>query len=215
MFHAADRLVVAVMNAPRDFSLARDAGWYRVPQLKAPSCLMDAAVLAFYFTAAFGEERWSIHWYAEVRGHELVRRRDLFPEEPHHPRADAIYYKMQLGPLIQRVPPILSLRWRRITFIESSWDRFNAAQEINDLFISGADGLYVTLKESGFFPERDYLICDDEVSYTADVAIPCRDGIVSVVWDDRPAPAGVLRQPDLAAVEAAVAELGGPQRPEA
>ncbi len=209
MFHAADRVLVGLLREPGDFQLARDQGWYRIPARHAPESIADAAVLAFYFTAAFGDEKWAIHWYAEVRGHELVYRRDLLPEQPHHPHADEQYYKLQLGPLLRREPPIPSLRWRRITFIASTWDRFTAAEEINDLYISGADGLYVTLKESGFFPEREFFIREDEQEYVADLAIPCREGVVAVVLDDRPAPAGALRQADTATIIAAVAQLGG------
>jgi len=70
-----------------------------------------------------------------VRGHELARRRDLLPNEPDHPRADQANY--QLGPLERLDLPIVSLRWRRITFIETTWDRFHKAQEINELCASG------------------------------------------------------------------------------
>ncbi len=214
MFYAADRVLVGVMRSRDDFRLARDAGWYRIPQQSAPPSTTDAAVLAFYFTAAFGKEKWAIHWYAEVRGYELVRRRDLLPHQPDHPRADAPYYKLQLGPLIRREPPIPSRRWRRITFIETTWDRFAAAEEINDLFASGRDGLYVTLKESGFFPERDYLLREGETTYRVDLAIPCREGIVAVVADDRPAPDGVLRTEDPTVIAEAVRRLGGPRLPD-
>ena len=211
MFHEADRVLVAVMNNPRDFRLARDAGWYRVPVRHAPPSTTDAAVLAFYFTAKFKRERWTIPWYAEVRGHELVRRVDLFPEEAHHPRAEQQYYKLQIGPLIRREPPLPSLRWRRITFIETTWDRFTAAEEINDLYASGADGLYVTLKESGFFPERDYLLHDEDgTTYRADLAIPCRDGVVTVVLDKQaPTPPNALRESDPERVYEAIRRLGG------
>ena len=214
MFHAADRVLVGVLPNPADFQIARDAGWYRIPAQHAPPSTTDATVLAFYFTAAFREDKWAIHWYTEVRGHELVRRREILPDQPNHPRADAPYYKLQLGPLIRREPAIPSLRWRRITFIETTWDRFNAAEEINDLYTSGADGLYVTLKECGFFPEREYLIREAEGEYTADLAIPCREGVVAVVLGERPAPAAALRQADPAAVREAVAQLGGPTDPQ-
>lgn len=213
MFHAADRVLVGVMNRKRDFNLARDEGWYRIPVRHAPACTTDAAVLALYFTTAFKEERWAIHWYAEVRGHELVLRRDLFPDEPDHPRAGERYYKLQLGPLIRRDPPVPSLRWRRVTFIESTWDRFTAAEEINDLYASGADGLYVTLKESGFFPEIEYLIREGGSEYVVDLAVPCRDGVVSVVLGDGPAPSGALRTADSRAVRDAVARMGGAVSP--
>jgi hypothetical protein len=213
MFHAADCVLVGVMNDPRDFTIARDEGWYRIPERYAPECTIDAAVLAFYFTTAFAEERWAIHWYAEVRGYELVRRSDLFPDAQDHPRADQRYYKMQIGPLIRREPPIPSLRWRRISFIQSTWDRFSAAEEVNDLYLSGADGLFVTLKESGFFPEVDYFIREAQREYTVDLAIPCRDGVVAIVHGDGPAPSGALRKPNVDAVGAAVANLGGPLPP--
>jgi hypothetical protein len=213
MFHAADRVLVGLMNKPRDFQLARDEGWYRIPQAHAPESTTDAAILAFYFTTAFSDEKWAIHWYAEVRGHELVRRRDLFPGEAGHLRAEDRYYKLQIGPLIRRDPAIPSLRWRRVTFIESTWDRFTAAEEINDLYMSGADGLYVTLKESGFFPEVDYLIREGDSEYCVDLAVPCREGVVSVVLGDGPAPPGALRNADPATVCTAVARLGGAQSP--
>lgn len=215
MFHAADRVLVGVMRSPADLEIARDAGWYRIPLHSAPPSASDAAVLAFYFTAAFEEEKWSIRWYAEVRGHELARRRDLLPDEPDHPHADAPYYQMQIGPLIPRDPPIPSLRWRRIAFIQTTWDRFTAAEEINDLYLSGADGLYVTLKESGFFPECDYLIREGDKAYTVPLAVPCRDGMVAVVLGDEPAPEHALHRPDPEAVYQAVARLGGPVPPDA
>ena len=104
-------------------------------------------VVAFYLTAAFDDEKWAIHEYARVRGHELVRRVDLLPDEPHHPRARATYYKLQLEPL-QRLPrPILSLRWRRITFIQTSGDRLMHALEISDL-IEKPSSRFVTLMDS-------------------------------------------------------------------
>jgi hypothetical protein len=212
MFHASDRVLVAIMNNQRDFEIARDEGWYRVPQRHAPESTTEAAVLAFYFTKAFGDEKWSIRWYGPVRGHELARRRDLFPDAPSHPRADEAYYRLQLGPLIQLELPIYSLRWRRITFIETSWDRFTAAEEINDLYASGADGFFVTLKDEGFWPEREFIICEEGAEYVVDLAIPCHDGTVAIAMGDRPAPAGALRDPDPETVRQAVERLGG-ERP--
>jgi hypothetical protein len=212
VFHSSDRVLVAIMNNRRDFEVARDEGWYRIPQRHAPPSTTEAAALAFYFTKAFGEEdKWSIRWYAPVRGHELVRRRDLFPDEPDHPRVGEAYFKLQLGPLMQLELPIYSLRWRRVTFLETSWDRFTAAEEINDLYTSGADGLFVTLKDEGFWPEREFEIREGGAVYTVDLAIPCQAGIVAIAVGDRPAPAGALRDPDLEVVRRAVAGLGGEQ----
>ena len=115
MFYPSDRVLVAIMNNRRDFDIARDKGWYRIPTKYAPPNVPEAAVLAFYFTRAFDAEKWTIRWYAPIRGHELARRSDLFPDESDHPRADETYYKIQIGPLAELEQPIPSLRWRRIT----------------------------------------------------------------------------------------------------
>jgi hypothetical protein len=210
MFYDEDRVLVAVMNNRRDFEIAAEEGWYRIPTRHAPLSTTEAVALGFYFTRAFGEEKWAIHWYAPVLGHELARRRDLLPDEPDHPHADETYYQLQLGPLHRLEFPIYSLRWRRITFIETTWDRFTTAEEINDLYVSGADGMYVTLKEMGLHPERECEIRDGEITYTVDLAIPCHEGTVILCLDDEaPAPPDALRQPEPEAVRQAVEKLGG------
>jgi hypothetical protein len=209
LFYPSDRVLVAIMNSPQDFAIARDEGWYRIPKKHAPPSATEAPVVAFYFTKAFGDQKWSIHYYAPVEGHELVRRRDLFPQQCDHSRADEPYYKLQLGPLVELERPIPSLRWRRVTFIESTWDRFIAAEEINDLYASGADGLYVTLKEENLHPEREFLLREEGIDYVVDVAIPCREGTIAIAVTDRPAPRTALREPDVRTVCEQVARLGG------
>ena len=209
MFHSSDRVLVAIMNDRHAFEIARDEGWYRIPQKYAPQSTTEAVVLAFYFTKAFGDDKWSVRWYSAVRGHELARRRDLLPDQPDHPRAGEVYYKLQLGPLMQLERPIPSLRWRRITFIETSWDRFTAAEEVNDLYASGADGLYVTLKEAGFYPEREFLVREEGTRYVVDLAIPCHGGTVTIAVGNHPAPSHALRDPDPESVHRAVEQLGG------
>jgi hypothetical protein len=177
-----DPVLVAVMSRPKDFEIARDQGWYRVPEDRAPRGALFEYI-AFYFTASFGEQAWAVHYYARRLGHELVTRRDLLPDEPDHPRADHRYLKLQLGPLQRREPPIVSQRWRRIAFLHTTGDRFQAAQEINDLFVEGGefvDRLYHALREAGMAPERCYPLREGDVEYVADLAIPCRDGLVAV-----------------------------------
>lgn len=177
-----DRVLVAVMSRPKDFEIAREQGWYRIPEHRiTPGVFFE--YVAFYFTAAFGEQKWAIHYYARRLGHELVTRRDLLPEETDHPRALEPYYKLQLGPLQKREPPIVSRRWRRITFIHTTWDRFQTAQEINDLFIEGdpfVDRLYHALREVDLLPERWYPVREAAVEYLVPLALPCRKGVVAI-----------------------------------
>jgi hypothetical protein len=180
--HPDDRVLVAVMSRPKDFAIARDLGWYRLPEDRAPRAAAFEYV-AFYFTAAFGDQAWAVHYYAPRLGHELVTRRDLLPDEPDHPRAGERYLKLQLGSLERREPPILSLRWRRISFIHTTWDRFQAATEINDLFAEGGefvDRLYHALREAGLNPERCYPVREAGVDYVVDLAVPCQAALLAI-----------------------------------
>lgn len=150
-----DRILIAVMNNPQDWEIVQDEGWYRIPVKRAPEQIPDIDWLAFYFTAKFGSDRWAIHYVAPVIGHELVTRADLFPDQTGHPRAGNWYYKMELGLLHHKIPPIVSHKWRRITFIVTSGDRFEDALEVNDLFDgeSSQGRIYVQLKEAGYSVE--------------------------------------------------------------
>ncbi len=151
-------VLVAIMNNKRDFALARDQHWYRIPAKKCPRRAIGAPALAFYQTAIFGAEKWAVNYYALTTAWEVVKRRDLFPEEPHHPRADQDYYKVRLSPL-QRLPrPIPSRRWRRITFIVTFWERLLQAEEINDLTHGTIweEKLWAALRKAGVMAERKY-----------------------------------------------------------
>lgn len=177
-----DRVLVAVMSRPQDLEVARAEGWYRIPAGHAPRGVFFEYV-AFYFTAAFGPEKWAVHYYARCLGHELAVRRDLLPAEADHPRANEPYYKLQIGPLQRREPPIASRRWRRVTFIHTTWDRFQSADEINDLFAEGGefvDRLYHALREEGLAPERRYPVREAGGEYVVDLAVPCQEGVLAV-----------------------------------
>ncbi len=149
LIYPDDRVLVAVMNNQADWQRVQTDGWYRLPVKHAPPESPYFDWLAFYFTGAFGNDKWAIHYYAPVHGHELLTRRDLIPTQPDHKRAEEWYYKFSLGPLQHRLPPIVTNEWRRITFIVTSGDRFEAAEELGDLLkgYSPSGKSYVTLKE--------------------------------------------------------------------
>ncbi len=183
-----DRVLVAYVPHPADFKRIQNAGWYRIPQQHAPKGL-HAEYIAFYFGSRFGQQKWAIHYYAPNLGHELMRRVDLIPDEPEHPRADSIYYKIQLGPLQALPTPIMSLRWRRITFVHTTWDRFQDATEINDLFIEGdpyVDRLYAVLKDRGIQAERHYEVKESEAVYYVPLVVPCQNGRITLTSDQIP-----------------------------
>jgi hypothetical protein len=210
-----DRVLIGVMPSPRDLELAREQHWYRVPVKHAPAGI-HAEYVAFYFTRTFGPDlRWAIHYYARRTGHELVRRVDLLPDQPDHPRAQERYYRLQLGPLRQKVPPITSAQGRRITFIHTTWEQFMAAKEIGDLLATGnrlAEQVFRTLQAQGIPVQRDVVVCEHGQDYTVDLLIPCQNGDVLLSGKaHRPAQALLLHghSPDLKAIRQAIQQHGG------
>lgn len=169
-----ERVLVAVVPSMRDWELARDEHWYRIPVSRAPR-RVGAEYLAFYHTSAFGELRWCIAYYAPVRQYRLARRHELFPDEPDHPRADELYYRIEIGPLVALPKPIPSVRLRRITFIATTLPRLLAASEVNDLWSreTARDRLWRALRAREIPARRDYAIKEDECAYRADLAVLC------------------------------------------
>jgi hypothetical protein len=82
-----------------------------------PTHVLDFDWRAFYSTKVFKDDKWAIHYYAPIQGHELVTRRDVIPSEPDQPRAGGWYYNPSLDPLEHKLPPIVSHRWRRATYL--------------------------------------------------------------------------------------------------
>jgi hypothetical protein len=127
-------VLVAVMKEPRDLEIARLLGWYRIPLRSAPK-VIAVDFLAFYQTAAFGEEKWRIQYVAEVHGHELTTRLELLRDEPDHPSANQEYFKVQIGPLQPLPQPVLAESWRRMTFLYTTGEYLLNARTLNDLIV--------------------------------------------------------------------------------
>ncbi len=141
-------ILVAVMNNPRDLEIARLLGWYRIPLRTAPK-VVAVDYLAFYQTAAFGDEKWCIQYIAPVRGHELVTRDELLRDDPDHPRAHEEYFKIQIGPL-QRLPHAIPAgKWRRISFFYTIGEYLLEAQTVNELVVHSEErkALWQALRE--------------------------------------------------------------------
>lgn len=146
---AEDLILVAIIPTPRDLEIAKVLGWYRIPLRFAPK-IIDVDFLVFYQTSSFGEShKWKIEHYAEVRGHELVKRRDLFQDLQNHPRADEEYYKLILGPVKDLEKPILAGKWKRLTFLFTTGERLSLAGSINDLVVRDEERsiIWNTLRE--------------------------------------------------------------------
>jgi len=182
------QVLVAIMNNLLDFNLAQEKHWYRIPVRSTRRRLRERwppRWLAFYQTKVFGPERWAVNYYAPVRRIRVVRRRELLPDDPSHPRANEMYHKVEIGRL-QRLPrPIVSRRWRRFVFIPTTWEKFISAVEINDLFDESPleDRLWAEFKRHDVDAERQYFFQVKASLYALDFAIFCDQGHLNVETD--------------------------------
>lgn len=132
-------VLVAIMPKARDMEIARLFGWYRIPMKTAPKILrVDYA--AFYQTSDFGAGHSSvIERCAPVLGVELTTRAELFRSEPDHPRAQELYYKLQLGELKTLPHPIHAGKWKRFLFFYTNGAQLCKAHTLQDLALTGAE----------------------------------------------------------------------------
>lgn len=175
-----DRVLVGVINRKRDLEYARDHHWYRIPQERMPRGVY-AEYLAFYLSRAFKEKNGGIVYYAPRKGLELAYRRDLLPEEAHHPNADNVYYRVALGELVEKIPPILNPTKRPISFIYTTWDRFVHAREIRDLYSQNdyyVDRIYHALRDKGIRPQRIWEAERRDDPFAPGLRILCEKGEV-------------------------------------
>ena len=152
-----DKVLVAVLKEPRDLQRAREEHWYRIPVARLPQRAREAPVLAFYQPKAFGpEERWAIRYYAPVECWERKRRVEIIPQEPDHPRAQEWYYQVRLGPLQTLPHPITSVRWRRITFIVTHWQRLLDSNTVEQILHGSLwdESLWKAMRGLGYLAEH-------------------------------------------------------------
>ncbi|HVF09956.1 MAG TPA: DUF559 domain-containing protein [Abditibacteriaceae bacterium] len=180
----SQQVLVAWMPDRRDFAIARDEHWYRIPVKSAPSAVV-ADCIGFYHSQAFGEQAWGVHYCAQIKKRQIVKRIELLPGEPHHPRAEADYYRLELGELQHLVRPILSRRQRRVIFLPTTLHKFETATELNDLFHESPleDDLWEAFKRQRIEAERQLFIAVNQARYRLDFALFCEKGQIDVECD--------------------------------
>ena len=141
-------ILVCLLPSPRDLEIARLLGWYRIPLRTAPK-VVAVDYLAFYQPSAFGNRGGKIEFVAQVRGHELTTRGELFKDEADHPRSKEEYYKIQLGGLEKLSQPIIADKWKRLTFLYTTGEYLLNAKLLNDLVVQNEEReiLWKSLRE--------------------------------------------------------------------
>jgi very-short-patch-repair endonuclease len=181
-------VLVAIVNNLRDWHFAYDELWYRIPVDSVERFLKrrwPPQWLAFYRTKAFGGDRYTVRYYGQVLAIERKTRPELFPNEPPGPKSDRVYYRLQLAPLQQLPQPIPSPRWRRITFIPTTWAKIVTATEINDLYDGSPleDQLWAVLKGYDLPIIRQEWVEFGDRRYALDFAVFCVKAPLAIETD--------------------------------
>lgn len=189
-------VLVAIINNPLDFALAREKHWYRIPVSSVMKWLKDSwppRWLAFYQTKVFGPESYAINYFSPVIKIKQRYRWQLFPNQPRDEKSDRQYFQVFIKPL-QRLPrPIASPRFRRIIFVPTTWHKLNTAEEINDLYDDSPleNRLWKEFKQFRIPAIRQELIQANQQYYFLDFAIYCAMGNLDIetdgdVWHSNP-----------------------------
>ncbi len=176
------------MRDPGDWNILQQQQWYRVPVSSVNKWLKNKwppQWIAFYHTRAFGQDRYTIRYYAKVKRIREMTRGKLFPREPENQKTSLLYYKISIDELQKLPRPIVSRRRRRIIFIPTTYEKFNLAEEINDLYQGSLleELLWRELKKHDIPAEREELIRGKNGNHFLDFAIYCHTGKLNVQTD--------------------------------
>jgi very-short-patch-repair endonuclease len=177
-------ILVALLKAKSDFGILQEQGWYRIPVINGPKC-WPPKWLAFYQPKIFQEDAFRVQWYGEVEKIIVVPRRELFPNEFTNEKSNFMYYKIIVKELKKLDRPIISFRHRRLVFIPTTWKKFIAAEQINDLFNESPleDLLWERLKELSINAERQWKIFFEGKHYFLDFALFCVKAPIAIETD--------------------------------
>jgi len=179
-------LLVALLKRKSALDILKSERWYHIPVETAPK-RWPPKVLAFYQGRVFGrEEAYKIRYFGEVSRIDIVRRKELFPDDVENQhKAENLYYCLQISNLEERSVPIVSYRPRRLVFIPTTLHKFNDARQINDLFDASPieDLLWNALKHVNIQAERQWKIVVQGHNYYLDFAVFCNRGRLAIETD--------------------------------
>lgn len=152
--------------------------------------------LAFYEPARFGRQGKCIRSYARVLRYHTEKRRDLLPDEPHHPGAGENYVKIQIGRILYLSRPIKNMPPRRVSFGFATLERFLTSKNILQLYrvVPSEQIVSRALRSAGIPAVPQYYISGGKKRYCLDFAIVCRRGLIAVECDNLKAHSGTRRQ---------------------
>lgn len=180
-------ILVALLPRKNSLEILQKEGWYHIPVNSPAEKRIPPRVLAFYQGKSFGKkEAGKIRYYGEVETFEKVPRKILFPDdEKNQDKAEKLYYRLRIKELVERPIPIISHRPRRLVFIPTTQEKFDYAEQINDLFAGSPieNRLWHALKYIDILAERQWKVIVQKKNYYLDFAIFCNEGKLAIETD--------------------------------
>lgn len=177
-------VLIGVLKDRRDLELLLERGWYRIPVASCPTRRFHH--LAFYQPSSFGRSGKRIRYYARVLGCKVVKRRDLIPEEPNHPRAGDDYYRFRVGRVRELARPVRNAGPRRVSFGFTTLRSLLKARDILGLFDVPAIEkiMHGALKRARIAASPEHIVSEGRRGgYRLDFAVFCRCGRIDVECD--------------------------------
>ena len=165
-------VLVALLPRKQSLKILQEEGWYHIPVGSQAEKRIPPRVLAFYQGKSFGKkEGYKIRYYGEVDGYEKVERSILFPnDEKNAHKAEKLYYRIWIKKLKERFPSIISHRPRRLVFIPTTHEKFELAEQVNDL-VAGSpveEILWKKLRRANILAERQWKVFIQKKKYYLD-----------------------------------------------
>jgi len=180
-------MLLAIFKYKYQLSILQEMGWYHIPVGRTPKS-WPPKWLCFYQGEAFKEENkaYCIEYYGEIESSEIVPYHELFPNLIESEKSNWLYYRVRLKELKQLPQPIPSFRPRRLSFVPTTWVKFESAEQINDLFDESPleDLIWKELKLLDVKAERQWKLSTEKSDYyLLDFAIFCNKGFIDIETD--------------------------------
>lgn len=183
-----EELLVGIVNNISDYDIIQNRFWYRIPVDKADKLLKKRWPpdwIAFYYTDSIKKYPQMVIHYGKVSRISVESRKELFPSEKKNYKTNKEYYKISFDEVRILPKPILSRRWRRIVFIQTTFRKFIKAREVNDLFDGSTleDRLWAEFKRNRISADRQEVVKIDDKFYSLDFSIYCKKGKINIELD--------------------------------
>lgn len=187
-------VLVGVLKNKKDREILFKEKWYRIPVIYAPRRQFN--YLAFYQPISFGKEGKQIQYFTRVLGFQIVKRKDLLPTEPNHPKFEDYYFRVRLGKIRKLAKPIKNIRPRRISFGFTTLDHLLKSKDILQLYnIPPIEEIIEkALKQLKIKAISQYYVSIKKRRFCLDFAIFCQKGKIAIECDNKKAHASFAQK---------------------